>query len=789
MRIGAALDKKLVRDLWASRWQVVTIALVIGAAVSGLLSMAGTYRALASSRALYYEHTDFPDVFVHLGRAPEAITSRLRALDGVIAVDARLVEPAVVKVEGMEELATAMVLSLPGGSRPSLDGLVLRSGRAVEAGRTEEAVILEAFAEAHRMELGDELRVTFGGRQRRVRVVGTVLSPEFVFSMGAGAMMPDDKRFVAVFLGRDAMEAALGAKGTFNDATLRLSPGADAVEVARQVDLILAPFGGRGAVVREDQPSHRFVSDELEQLETMAVQIPILFLLVGVFLINVVLSRLVATQRELIALLRALGYSSGQVARHYLTFAAVVAILGSLLAVVAGGAIGRAFCAQYATFFRFPLLAFELDADLLAFGIGTAVLVAGLGAWRSVRRAAALPPAEAMRPPAPARYRKGVLSRLGLLRLVPPTGRMVVRELERRPLRAAISVVGLGAAIGLVIVGNFTRDTIDELMDVQFQRAMGSDMTVVLTSAAPLGVLGSARALPGVLDVEPTAAVPVRLHAGHRRRDLAITGVVEHSRLRTILDRQGHRIELRRGGLTLAVAMASRLGIAAGDEILVERLDDHRVRPVQVVALSDEMAGRTAYMEFRELAALWNEEPKVSALLLQIDSRYKSELSRRLAASPGVAQVAETSTFLAAFESTTASFNIAMTAIVLAFGLVIAIGVVYNNGRVTLAERERELATLRVLGFSGDEVSSVVIGEMAAHLVIGIPLGLWLGTQMADGIMAAVDAERYRMAATISFRTYALAALAVVAAAAATAMSVARRLRMLDPISALKARD
>lgn len=789
MKRPRALQVKLARDLWAARWQVVTIALVIGAAISGLLSMVGTYRALSGSRELYYERTDFPDVFVHLGRAPEAIVARLGAIAGVSSVASRLTEPAVVKVEDMEQLATAQVLSLPGGSQPTLEGLVLRSGRNVEPGRTGEALVLEAFATAHGLVPGDELRVTFGGRQQRVRMVGTVLSPEFVFSMGAGALMPDDKRFVALFLGRDAVEAALGAKGTFNDAVLRLAPGTDAIEVARAVDLVLAPFGGRGAVVREDQPSHRFVSDELAQLETMAIQIPVLFLLVGVFLINVVLSRQVATQREQIAALRALGYSAGAVARHYLAFVVVVAVLGSGVAVVAGELIGRAFCAQYAKFFRFPVLAWKLDVDLVAIGAGAAIGVAALGALRAVRQAASLPPAEAMRPPSPARYRKGLLSRLGLLRLVPPTGRMVVRELERRPLRAAISVLGLGASIGLVIVGNFTRDTIDDLMDSQYQRAMGSDVTVVLTRGASLEVLRSALALPGVLDVEPTAAVPVRLHAGHRRRDLAITGVAADSRLRTILDRRGRPIVLDRRGLTLAVAMASRLDVRVGDVITVERLDDHRTRQVEVVALSDEMVGRTAYMGLTELAALWGEEPTSHALLLQVDPLRLGELQRRLATLPGVAQVAETATFLAAFEATTASFSLTMTAIVLVFGLVIAIGVVYNNGRVTLAERERELATLRVLGFSGDEVSTVVIGEMAAHLVVGIPLGLWLGTQMADAIMGAVDAERYRMAATISFRTYALAALSVVAAAAATAMSVARRLRTLDPSSALKARD
>lgn len=789
MKAISAINRKLLRDLWSARWQVVTIALVIGAAISGLISMVGTYRALSSSRELYYERTDFPDVFAHLGRAPEAVAARLRAIAGVTSVETRLTEAAVVKLDTMQELATAQVLSLPGGSRPTLDGLVLRTGRNVEPGRTQEALVLEAFFEAHHLALGDELRVTFGGRQQRVRVVGTLLSPEFVFSMSAGGMMPDDKRFVAVYLSRDSVEAALGAKGTFNDVTLRIAPGEDAVEIARAVDRVLAPFGGRGAVVREDQPSHRFVSDELAQLETMAIQIPVLFLLVGVFLINVVLSRLVATQREQIAALRALGYGSGAVARHYLGFVAVVAVMGSALAVVAGGLIGRAFCAQYATFFRFPVLAWHLDLDLAAIGTGTAVGVAALGALRAVGQAARLPPAEAMRPPSPARYRKGVLSRLGLLRLVPPTGRMVVRELERRPVRALISVFGLGAAIGLVIVGNFTRDTIDELMDTQFQRAMGSDVTVSLVRDAPLEVLSSARELPGVLEVEPTSGVPVRLHAGHRRRDLAITGMPDGAHLRAILDRHGRPIEIDRRGLTLAVAMATRLRVGVGDVVTVERLDDHRTREVQVVALSDEMVGRTAYMGMRELAALWDEEPRVSALLLRVDPLRAHELARRLATLPGVAQVAETQTFLAAFENTTASFSITMTAIVLAFGLVIAVGVVYNNGRVTLAERERELATLRVLGFSGDEVSTVVLGEMIAHLVVGIPLGLWLGTQMADAIMGAVDAERYRMAATISFRTYALAALAVVAAAAGTAMSVARRLRTLDPSSALKARD
>lgn len=788
--IMRALHRKLLRDVWATRGQVITIALVLAGSIAALTGIMGTYRALYEARAAYYTETGFPDVFAHVGRAPEQVADQLRALPGIASVTTRLVEPATIALPGTTELPTATVLSLPGGARPTLTGLRLRRGRAPDPDRPEECVVLDAFATAHQLEPGATLAVIIRGRQHQLRLVGTVLSPEFLFSMAEGGMMPDDLRFTAVYLSRPAVAGAVGATGTFDDVTVRLSPGASERAAVADLDRVLARYGGRGARARAQQPSHKFVTDELGQLQGMATRVPTIFLLVAAFLINVVLSRLVATQREQIAALRALGYSPGAIARHYLGYAVLIAVIGGAIGLLGGYGIGRAFCTEYGRYFRFPTIEFHLGFDLLALGVATGALTVAFGALRAVRAASRLPPAEAMRPPTPPRYRRGVLSHLGFLRLASPTGRLVVRELERRPQRAAISVLGLALAMALIVVGNFSRDTMDYLVDVQFRRALGADVTVGLVELAPLDVLGEFRQLPGVLAVEPTRSVPVRIHVGHRMRELAITATVPGTSLREVLDRDGRVVAIPREGLLLGAMVAERLGVKVGDRVTLEILEhEPRTRVVVVTALADEMMGLTAYMDLRALAALLREEPKVSGVMIAVDPDRLLALHRRLSTLPGIAGVAESRTIRDAFEKTTGGFTAVMTLVVVLFGTVIAVGVVYNHGRVVVAERARELATLRVLGFTTEEVSAAVIGELAVHVTLALPLGVVIGRWLAQAIMSSVDPEMYRMPVIIAPSTFGMAALVVIAAAALTAVTMARRVARLDPVSALKAHD
>jgi putative ABC transport system permease protein len=781
-----ALDRKLLRDLRRARGQVLTTALVVACGVAAFTSMMGTYRALRGGQAEYYERTGFPHVFAGVRRAPEAIRERLAALPDVAQAETRVVVAARFDLQGLPEPASGRLVSLPPDGVPGVPAVTLISGRLPE-GRGE-ALALESFALAQGLRPGDRVPAIAEGRRLELVVTGLAHSPEYVVAFGEGYYQPG--RFGVFWLRREVLAAEVGLAGAFNDVTLRLRPGADLDEAIAGVDRLLERWGGAGAYGRREQASHRALDGELAQLEGLAVQIPLLFLLVQAFLLHVILGRFVRAQREQIAVLKAVGYRGRTLAVHFLGFAAAIVVLGCVLGVALGAWTGGALVELYASYFRLPALALTLDAPILAAGAGSAAVAAFAGAIGSVRAVTRMAPAEAMRPPVPATYRRGTLSRLGLYRAVTHTGRMVVRELTRRPSRLLLSSAGLAMGIGLLVVGRFQADAVSWYLDVDLAQGMPADAMVTLSRPLPARTVLELRLVPGVTAVETTRAVPVRVSRGHRARRLALQTVHPGAGLWRVMQLDGRAATFPRAGIALGRSLADVLHAREGDRVIVERLDAVRdVLELPVTAIVEDLHGNTAFIDDGHLHRLLGEEPVASAAYLAIDPGRLDDASAGLRASPWVTSVTSRRSIIETFLTTTGSYNATMTLILVGFGGVLAVGITYNNARIAVAERGRDLATLRVVGYTKDEVSSILLGELAAQLLLAIPLGILLGNLLARGVMATVDPELYRWPLVIYPRTYAFAVLTVLGAGVLSALLVRRKLDRLDLTEALKARD
>jgi putative ABC transport system permease protein len=328
-----ALDRKLVRDLWQMKGQAVAIGLVIASGVAVFVMSLCTLGTLRKTQEAYYERYRFADVFAHLKRAPNSLAERIAELPGVARVQTRVVVNVTLDVEGMAEPAVGRLVSVPDRQAPGLNGLYLRSGRYVEPGRDGEVLVSEGFATAHCLRPGDRVLAVINGRRQQLRIVGVALSPEYVYQIREGDVLPDDRRYGVFWMGDTELASAFDMRGAFNDVALTLGPGASEPEVLRRLDRLTEAYGGLGAFGRADQPSHKFVSNEINKLRGMAMVVPAIFLSVAAFLLNVVLSRLIGTQREQIAALKAFGYTRWEVALHYLKLV--------LLIVTAGGRPGR----------------------------------------------------------------------------------------------------------------------------------------------------------------------------------------------------------------------------------------------------------------------------------------------------------------------------------------------------------------------------------------------------------------------------------------------------------------
>jgi putative ABC transport system permease protein len=575
-----ALDRKLWRELWSMRVQLLAIVAVVACGIASYVAMLSAHASLSRSRAVYYAGSRFGDVWATVSRAPVALERRIAEIPGVARVETRIVESLTLDVPGLAEPATGRIVSIEGRPGERLNDLHLRRGRWPEPGRAGKVLVSEPFANVHSLVPGDALAAVMGGRRETLQVVGIALSPEYVFAMPAGAPWPDDRRFGVFWMDEEALAAAYGMQGAFDDVTLELGAGASEREVIARLDGLLAPWGGFGAHGRDRQPSHRFLSEELEQLESMGTVVPMIFLGVAAFLLNVVLSRIVGGQRELIAALKALGYGNARLGLHYAEMVLVVVGLGSLLGVGLGAWLGSAMVELYRQFFRFPTLGFSLRTDTILAAVGVSTLAGVVGALASVRRAVALPPAEGMRPPAPPLYRRGISGSAAMARLLSQPARIVARNLGRHPGRAFLSSLGVALSIAIMIAGSFSQDALDYVMDVSFQRQQRHDVQVAFRRPVAPDVLHDLAHLPGVLAVEAERVVPVRLRADTARYETAIVGMPSDPQLKRLVDRDLRPIEIPPSGLMLTDELAHRLGVDIGDRVDVEVLEgERRVRP------------------------------------------------------------------------------------------------------------------------------------------------------------------------------------------------------------------
>lgn len=786
-----ALNRKLLRDIRHTWAQVLAISLVMASGVGTFVMSLSTYDSLGRMQAEYYASYRFADVFAFMERAPATVAGRITDLSGVDRVQTRVVADALLDVPRLSEPGTARLISIPPNRQPELNALSLQRGNWPDPTARDQVIANEPFMRAHGLDPGDQLDIVVDGTQRTVTIVGSALSPEYVIQVGERDLLPDHERFGVFWMLEEDLQALYDMEGAFNSVTLTLQPDAIEEDVLHRLDLLLESYGSPGAYTREDHLPHRYLSDDIAQLRAIAVIVPTIFLAVAAFLLNAVISRLIQTQREQIAALRAFGYSRTQIGWHYIKLVLVIALLATALGTGIGAWLGSGLTRLYTgEFYLFPEPYYTLAPPLVLLAAVVCGAAALLGVGNAVRRAANLPPAEAMRPEPPASFKPTVIERLGLQALLPQTGRMILRELERRPLRAGLSCLGIAAAVGILMLGRFSVDAFDELMDLQFERVQRQDLQVSFVRASPGSALHDLKRMPGVQHVEPFRTVPATFVAGPRQRQLAIMGLEAEPELFRVLDQDDRSIAVPEHGLLVSSALAEVLGVQPGDTITV-RIQEGRQPEVNVpvTATVDDWFGLNAYMHRRELNRLMREADHVSGAYMLVDDRQLERLYGRLHETPVVASVLIRRAMYANFQETMVETQRIVQSVNIIFAVIIAFGVVYNTARITLAERTRDLATLRVLGFTRHEISTILLGELAVLTLLALPIGALLGTGFVWLASAGLQTEFYRIPMVISRFTVGFAMALVLLAAFLSGLLVRRRIDRLDLIAVLKARE
>jgi putative ABC transport system permease protein len=786
-----ALDIKLLRDfrrLWA---QGIAIALVLACGVAVILMSVGMGGALDGTRTAYYERNRFADVFADARRAPLSLLTEIRAIPGVWAAEARIDSYAVLDLPGRVRVATGRILSLPAdGAVPLLNVPILRSGDWPDPASDGQVVVNEPFARENGFRVGDSFTANLNGRKRVLTITGTALSPEFIYTIGPGQLMPDNASFGIVWMPERAASAAFDMTGAFTSVSLKLEPGQSAEPVIDALDALLGRYGGTGAHGRDDQMSDAFIDTEIQQLRTIARVMPPVFLGITVFLVNMVIGRIVLLERAEIGLLKAIGYSSARIALHYVLLAGLVALLGVAIGWLAGTWLSRAMARLYAQYFEFPFLIFTLTGTTYAMSAALGIGASVLGALRSALGAARLAPAVAMTPPPPPRFRRGVQDRLfQFLRLSQPT-MMILRAILRWPVRSALTTLGIALATSILVASMFFDDSLDKIIDSAFHQSNRQDAMLLFAETVGEGALEDVARLPGVLQTEGHVYIASRIRHGHTMRQTPIEARRPGTDLSRVVDAEGRVVESPRGGILLSERLAATLGVVPGDLVEVEFLQIRReTHMIPVAGTVEQFFGLGAYMDLESLFALLRRTPQLTTANLLLDPAETEAFHAAVKDVPNLAGTILMTENLQSFQDTIAENVLVVTFVYALLGVVITVGVTYNGARIQLSERARELASLRILGFSRSEVSYVLMGETLFLALLAQPLGWWLGYLIARLMTDSFASDLYAVPLVLNPPTFAFASLVTLLAALGAALVVRRRVDTLDLVAVLKTRE
>jgi putative ABC transport system permease protein len=784
-----ALDRKLFRDLWGMRGQALAIALVIGSGVATYLMSKTVLTCLLVSQAQFYRDYRFAEIFASLKRAPESLKGRIEEIHGVVSVETRVIAGANLDIEGFTDPVTAQIVSVPDHGKPLLNDLYLKTGRYVDPGRDNEVIVSEAFATAQKLQPGSKIHATINGRRKGLTIVGIAVTPEYIYQLAPGSIIPDFTTYGILWMARTPLATAFDMDGAFNNVVMRASRGASTEDIIDRLDEVLERYGGLGAYSRKDQLSHRYLSEEFKQLEKMATMFPFIFLSVAAFLLNVAVSRLMAMQREQIGILKAFGYANHSILFHFLKLVTLIVVVGVAVGTALGAWLGYNLSQMYMEFYRFPYLVFEVTPAMVLSAFAIAMFAAGAGTVHAVYKAAALPPAQAMQPAPPAKYRHSIVERIGFNRLAQPT-RMIIRNIERRPVKAMFSVIGVAFACAIVIMGGFFDDAVHYMVDIQFKIAQLDDISVAFVEAASRSAMFSLAAMDGVTYVEPYRSVPARFRNGYRTYRAGIQGIPSDGHLRRLLNTRLEVVALPQEGILLTDHLAKILDLRPGDLLTVEVLEGSRpVRQIPVAGVVQEYIGVSGYMNIDALNRFMREGPAISGVYMTAEKNKMERIYAELKQMPRVAGAAVREKALQNFYETMAKQALTFAFFNTLLAATIAFGVVYNTARVALSERNRELASLRVLGFTRGEIAYILLGELGLLVLAGLPFGCFIGKVFCAYFNASLQTDLFRVPLIINPDTYAFAATVVLVSTLISGVIVRRKLNQLDLVAVLKTKE
>ncbi len=744
------LDRKLARELWGSKGLILAITSLMAVGIMAFIYMRSAYANLNRAKDDYYRQCRMADFWIDVKKAPITDLQELASLPGVSEVRPRIQFYATVDLERVEEPLNGLVLSLPDKRQPIINDIVLKRGGYFTGHRRNEVILNDSFAAQHGLYPGQWVHLLLNNRREELFVVGTAISSEFVYLVGPGSLAPDPEHFGVFYLPQSYAEEVFDFDGAANQVIGLLAPELREKpdELLRIAEQRLSTYGVFSTTARKDQPSNRFLSDEIRGIGTFAGIMPTIFLAVAALVLNVLMVRLIDQQRAVIGTLKGLGYSNGQIFWHFTKFGGLVGLVSGLVGCWLGYQMASFVTELYKKFFEFPNLTNYFYPGLSTAGLAISLSFALVGSMQGARAALRLQPAEAMRPRPPAAGGRIWLERFAALwRRLGFGWRMVLRNIFRHRLRTSVGVFAVAMGAALMTAGFMLREGVSFIVDFQFEQVLRSDVDLTFKDERGSDALREARYLPGVDRAEPVLDVACEFFHGRFHHKGTISGLADGAELTVPRDSAGQIVRVPRVGIVMTRKLAQLLDVRAGDAVEmapIKGLRRHEIVPV--AAIADSYVGIATYANINYLSRLIGEELATTGVQLKVDpsESAKHELFRTIKRLPAVQMYSSRMNTIHNVTETVLKTQAIFIGLLVMFAGVIFLTSLLNTSLIGLAERRREVATLRVLGYTEWQIGGYFFRESLVVTVLGTLSGMPIGYLLCVFVTSRFDTEMFR---------------------------------------------
>lgn len=784
------LFRNLLRDIKKSKGQFLSILIIVILGVTFYTGINSMFRNLSNSSIKYYQEYKLADIWVDLYKAPTGAKEKIESLSYVNESTGRIVNDASINISG--ENGTVRLITLPDTKKGIVNDIVIKAGRYFSEGDSNQCLVDQDFFKANNLELGDYIYPIINGNKVKLKVVAVVKSPEFVYTLkDSSELMPDNKKFGIVYIKQSFGEAIFDFKGYINNISIKLTNGSNTEAAKDDIKKALKNYGVKNVIDRDEQTSTMMLTEEIKKLQSMGGTFPIIFFMVASVIIYIMMGRMVENQRVQIGVLKALGFTNMQVLSYYMCYSALIAITGSLIGSIFGTYMGVGLTKLINQYFNLPLEGARIYGELVLPASILTLFFCLFAGYHSCKVVFKIMPSEAMREKSPDSGKKIIIEKWKIVwKNIGHLWKIILRNLFRYKRRAILTSLGIIFSSAILLVALSMEDSINFMISQQYGNIQDYDIKVNLSKLVSVEELNKIKSIPHVVALEPVLETGVEITNGWRSKDVGFTALTKEPQMYKVEDKNNKPINLPDGGILISEKLANTLGVETNDRVNIKFFyPGKEKKEVTVKGIVVQYLGLSTYTSMDNLNSLLGEGMVANSAVLKLDNRnYENEVKSKLRDMAAVNSVeSKTDALNALLKNMGATKSSIGVMIILSAILLIA--VVYNIATINIFERQRELATLKVLGFKNSEIKKLIFNENYLITIFGITIGLPMGKFLGASMMSASSTDSYSFPYVIEFRTYILTIVLTIAFTVLTNFILMKKIKSIDMIEVLKNRE